>query len=68
MGLAIGLLGQLSLLCLVVPQAIYLVPLSRFLGFAWLILSGFKLPKGRERGRTRDFTGMRPIPPTVAAG
>ena len=43
-GLAIGLCGELSWLSLVFPQAIYLIPLTRFPGFIWLILAGFMLP------------------------
>jgi hypothetical protein len=45
LGIAIGLAGQLSVLSLLFPWAVYFVPLTRFPGFAWLILCGFKLPR-----------------------
>jgi hypothetical protein len=44
-GIALGITGQLSLLSLIVPWSIYFVPLTRFPGFAWLILCGLKLPR-----------------------
>ena len=45
LGIAIALAGQLSVLSLLFPWAVYFVPLTRFPGFAWLILCGFKLPR-----------------------
>jgi hypothetical protein len=47
-GLALAAIGELSALHLVVPQLLFLIPLTRFPGFVWLILAGFKLP-GRAR-------------------
>jgi hypothetical protein len=44
-GLALGIIGELSSLSLVVPQALFLIPLTRFPGFIWLIAAGFALPK-----------------------
>jgi hypothetical protein len=44
-GLALGAIGELSALSLVVPQALFLIPLTRFPGFIWLIAAGFALPK-----------------------
>ena len=44
-GIAIGLAGQLSVLSLLFPWAVYFVPLTRFPGFTWLILCGLKLPR-----------------------
>jgi hypothetical protein len=52
LGLALAIVGELSALCLVVPGALFLVPLTRFPGFAWLILAGFRLPRRRTRGPT----------------
>jgi hypothetical protein len=43
-GVAIGICGQLSLLSLVWPSAIYFVPLTRFPGFGWLVWCGILLP------------------------
>jgi hypothetical protein len=44
-GLTLAVIGELSSLSLVVPSALFLIPLTRFPSFVWLILSGFKLPK-----------------------
>lgn len=44
MGLALGVIGELSAFSLIVPQALYLIPLTRFPAFVWLIVAGFKLP------------------------
>jgi hypothetical protein len=44
LGLAIGVVGELSWLDLFFPQALFLVPLTRFLGFGWLVLVGLRLP------------------------
>ncbi len=43
-GLVLAACGELSWLNLVVPQAVFLIPLTRFPGFVWLILAGFMLP------------------------
>jgi hypothetical protein len=48
-GLALGIIGELSALSLVVPQALFLIPLTRFPGFIWLIAAGFALPKSGRR-------------------
>jgi hypothetical protein len=44
-GLLIGVCGELSWFSLIFPKAIYLIPLTRFPGFIWLIAAGFMLPK-----------------------
>jgi hypothetical protein len=44
-GLLLALTGELSWLSIVIPQADFLIPLTRWLGFVWLIVAGFKLPK-----------------------
>jgi hypothetical protein len=43
-GLALAVVGELSALSLVIPGALFLIPLTRFPGFVWLIVAGFKLP------------------------
>jgi hypothetical protein len=48
-GMALAVCGELSWLNLIVPQALFLVPLTRFPGFAWLIAAGFALPTTVER-------------------
>jgi hypothetical protein len=50
-GLLLALFGEFSSLSLVFPKLVYLIPLTRFPGFIWLILMGFMLPK-RKRVET----------------
>lgn len=54
-GLGLAAIGVLSVLCLLVPHALFLVPLTRFPAFVWLILAGFELGKMRAH-RTRTPT------------
>jgi len=44
-GLILAIIGELSVLTLIIPQALFLIPLTRFPGFIWLIAAGFALPK-----------------------
>jgi hypothetical protein len=44
-GVALALAGELSWLNLVFPKALFLIPLTRFPAFIWLIIVGFRLPK-----------------------
>ena len=44
-GLVLAVIGELSALSLVIPKLLFLIPLTRFPSFIWLILAGFKLPK-----------------------
>jgi hypothetical protein len=44
-GLFLAVCGELSWLNLVLPQALFLIPLVRFPSFVWLIATGFLLPK-----------------------
>lgn len=46
-GMALGVCGVLSSASLVVPELLFLVPLTRFPGFVWLIWMGFALPASR---------------------
>jgi hypothetical protein len=48
-GLALAVCGELSWLNLLLPKALFLVPFTRFPGFAWLIAAGFALPTTIER-------------------
>jgi hypothetical protein len=47
LGLALAAIGELSILSLVVPSALFLIPLTRFPGFVWLIAAGARLPRQR---------------------
>jgi len=44
LGLFLAVVGELSWLTMLTPSAGFLVPLTRFPGFIWLIAAGFKLP------------------------
>lgn len=44
-GIALGAIGVLSTVDIVWPQALFLIPLTRFPGFLWLIAAGFALPR-----------------------
>lgn len=44
-GLALGVIGELSFFSLVIPSALFLIPLTRFPSFVWLIFAGFKLAR-----------------------
>ena len=52
LGLVLALAGELSWLNLVLPGALFLIPLTRFPGFFWLILTGFRLPATVRRSVT----------------
>jgi hypothetical protein len=54
-GLVLAVMGESSWLTLVMPNALPLIPLTRFPGFIWLIAAGFTLPSGRlMRGSTEQ--------------
>lgn len=49
LGLVLAVVGELSWFNLVFPKALFLIPLTRFPGFIWLIAVGFMLPKSTVR-------------------
>jgi hypothetical protein len=51
LGIVIAVIGELSWLDILVPQALPLIPLTRFPGFVWMIAAGFSLPKTIERAK-----------------
>jgi hypothetical protein len=59
-GLAVAACGELSWLNLITDRALFLVPLTRFPGFVWLIAAGFALPS------TIDTATRRPLSPSSA--
>ena len=48
-GLVIAVAGEVSCLSMVFPKLLFLIPLTRFPGFVWLILAGFKLSAGTQK-------------------
>lgn len=50
-GFVLAVCGELSWLNLEFPKALFLIPLTRFPGFAWMIAAGFALP---SRARTKS--------------
>jgi hypothetical protein len=51
LGLVVAVLGELSWLDILFPKMLFLIPLTRFPGFIWLIAVGFALPKTVDRER-----------------
>ncbi len=47
-GIILAVAGELSYIHLVVPKLLFLVPLTRFPGFIWIIAVGFLLPNRRS--------------------
>ena len=50
-GLVLAVCGELSWLNVEFPKALFLIPLTRFPGFIWMLAAGFALP---SRARTRS--------------
>jgi hypothetical protein len=48
-GVLLAVIGELSWLSLLFPKLLFLIPLTRFPGFIWLIAAGFTLPKAVSR-------------------
>lgn len=44
-GVVLAVAGELSCLEIIFPQLLFLIPLTRFAGFLWLIAAGFMLPR-----------------------
>ena len=42
--LVLAIAGELSALSLLIPQALFLIPLTRLPGFIWLIVAGLNSP------------------------
>lgn len=49
LGLALAVAGELSWFNMIIPKALFLIPLTRFPGFVWLIAAGFMLPQTISR-------------------
>ena len=47
LGLFLSACGEVSVFNLIFPQLLFLIPLTRFPGFIWIIAVGFALPKSR---------------------
>lgn len=45
LGIALAVCGVLSALEILLPKALFLIPLTRFPGFVWLMAAGFLLPR-----------------------
>jgi hypothetical protein len=49
LGLVLAAVGELSWLDILFPKALFLIPLTRFPGFVWVIAAGFALPNTLDR-------------------
>ncbi|HTX41300.1 MAG TPA: hypothetical protein VMD25_05695 [Acidobacteriaceae bacterium] len=59
LGIALGVCGELSWLNLMLPKALFLIPLTRFPGFVWLIAAGLLLPRTVTADRARSMQMTR---------
>jgi hypothetical protein len=48
LGLILAAAGELSIFHLVSPRFLFLIPLTRFPGFIWIVAVGFALPRARS--------------------
>ncbi|MBV8572297.1 MAG: hypothetical protein JO319_16885 [Acidobacteriaceae bacterium] len=53
-GIIIAMIGELSWLDILLPQALPLIPLTRFPGFIWMIAAGFSLPSTIHRTKAEQ--------------
>jgi hypothetical protein len=58
LGIALGICGEMSWLNLLFPKALFLIPLTRFPGFVWIIAAGFALPSKLAVGKPTPRTAM----------
>jgi hypothetical protein len=53
LGLVLAAVAELSSLSLILTPAVYLLPVARFLGFVWIISTGFLLPRSRAEAQKK---------------
>lgn len=53
-GIVLAACGELSWLSLIFPKLVFLIPLTRFPGFIWLIAAGFLLPRSIAVGKGQN--------------
>src|SRR5215471_5315007 len=53
LGLVLAAIAELSSLSLIVTPAFFLLPVARFLGFVWIISTGFLLPRSRAEAQKK---------------
>jgi hypothetical protein len=58
-GLVLAVIGEVSAFSLPIPKLLFLIPLTRFPSFIWLILAGFKLPRGLGSARSGIHEELR---------
>jgi hypothetical protein len=51
LGLVVAVMGELSWLDILFPKVVFLIPLTRFPGYIWLIAAGFAMPNTVDRER-----------------
>jgi hypothetical protein len=52
LGLVLAACGELSVFHMMYPQLLFLIPLTRFPGFIWIVAVGFTLPNRRPADGT----------------
>jgi hypothetical protein len=58
-GLALSVIGELSALSLLFSQALFLIPLTRFPAFIWLLPAGLSLPKSKSHQTSNEEASNR---------
>jgi hypothetical protein len=56
-GVVLAAIGELSWVSMVVPGALFLIPLTRFPAFVWFIATGLLLPKSLAQQKTGPDSG-----------
>jgi hypothetical protein len=54
-GMVIAVAGELAALSLVLPWANYLIPVTRYLGFVWMVLAALRLSRRKPLAATSDL-------------
>jgi hypothetical protein len=54
-GIVLAICGELSWLSLIFPKLLFFIPLTRFPGFIWLIITCFMLPKVRQKNKLEQL-------------
>ena len=69
LGMVVSLTGELSSLSLVTYPANYLIPITRYLGFIWMLAVAISLTRNRQKVQaTQDGNTAQSHPSTQLAG
>ncbi|AKU94538.1 hypothetical protein AKJ09_01202 [Labilithrix luteola] len=60
-GIALAVIAELSTLSLVIPSFAYLLPIARFPGFGWLVVTALRMPKTRTRASAPNVAAVQGV-------